>query len=63
MTNTQNGEFKGTVKEAIADIRSDIAELKADLKTLKDRYWFLLIILLITLADKIPQLIGMVVAK
>ena len=62
MDKNTNGEFKGTVKEAIRDIRSDISEVKDDIKSLNKRYWLLLILVTVAVIERLPALVGIISA-
>ena len=62
MDKNTNGEFKGTVKEAIRDIRSDIGEVKEDIKSLNKRYWLLLILVTVAVIERLPALVNLVSA-
>ena len=57
------GEFKGTTKEAIKDIRGDIKEMKDDIKGLNKRFWVLLIIGTVALIERLPDLITLALAN
>ncbi len=58
-----NGEFKGTVKEAIADLKEDVGEIKLDVRSLNKRFWILLIIGSLALADYVPDLLKVAFAS
>ena len=59
----ENGEFKGTVKEAIADIKEDIVELKTDFKGMNKRIWILFILLSVAIIERLPSLLSIAMAK
>ena len=58
--NNDNGEFKGSTKEAILDLKADLAEVKADVA--KIRNWMLIITMLLTVAiiERLPTLVNLV---
>lgn len=64
MTHENNySEFKGTTKEAIRDIREDISALKEEVQVLNKKVWILVIALSILAIDRLPSLVGLVLAR
>ncbi len=62
MTNS-DGEFKGSTKEAITIMKSDIKDIKKEIKSLNKRFWILLLIGSIALIEKLPHLMRLAFAK
>lgn len=57
------GEFKGTTKEAIRDIRGDVKELKNEIKSLNRRWWITIVLLTALTLEKLPSIVSLVMAK
>lgn len=57
------GEFKGTTKEAIRDIREDISSLKGDIASINNKLLVVFILLAIAIIERLPTLINLVLAK
>ena len=60
--NGELGEFKGTTKEAIRDIRKDVAEISDDMKSMNRRIWILFILLSVAIIERLPSLVGYALA-
>lgn len=60
---TDNGEFKGTTKQAIVDIRKDIDEIKGDVKSMNKRILILFILLTVAIIERLPSLISLALAR
>lgn len=61
--NGRMGEFRGTTKEAIRDIREDISSLKKEVKSINDKLIVVFILLAIAVIERLPTLISLVMAK
>ena len=60
---TENGEFKGTTKEAIRDIREDISLLKSEVKSINNKLIVVFILLAVAVIERLPTLISLVLAR
>jgi len=58
-----NGEFKGSTKQALADLKEHIQEIKNELASLNRRYWVVLILLVVTVIERLPTLINLALAQ
>ena len=58
-----NGEFKGSTKQALADLNEHIQEIKNELASLNRRYWVVLILLVVTVIERLPTLINLALAQ
>ena len=59
---TKNGdiaEFKGTTREAIADLKEDVKCIKNDVASLNKRFWILLILVTVAVIEKLPTLLAL----
>ena len=57
-----NGEFKGSVKESIADLKADVQELKNEVAN--QRKWLTVLSILVTIAviERIPDFLHIITA-
>ncbi len=62
-TMNTNGEFKGTTKQAIADLKEEVREVKVEVKSLNKRFWIFLIIGTAILAERLPSLLNIALAR
>jgi len=55
--NNSNGEFKGSTRQALTDMKSEMKDLKEEVKTL--RRWLIILSMVTTIAvlEKLPDLI------
>ena len=60
--NNSNGEFKGTTKEAIKDIRGDITEIKDDIKYTRRWLTAVTVITSIALIERAPGFLKNVIS-
>ena len=58
-----NGEFKGSTKQAIVDIRNDISTLQSDVKSINNKMVVVFILLSVAVVERLPSLINLVMAK
>lgn len=50
-------EFKGSTKEAIADLKGDMIDVKKEVSSLNKRFWIILILLSVAVIERLPNLI------
>lgn len=60
--NESDGEFRGTTKEAIRGLTSDIAELRDDVKSLNRRLNVLSLLLVVAIIERLPTLVSLIQA-
>ena len=63
---TRNGdisEFKGSTKQAILDMREDIRTVQTDIKSINNKLIVLFLILVVSVVERLPSLISLVMAK
>ncbi len=58
-----NGEFKGSTKQAIIDIRGDIKKIDKRQDSMDKRIWYLFILLAVATIERLPSLVSLVMAK
>ena len=56
---TKNGEFVGTTKEAIRDLKEDVVEVKKEVAALNKRFWVLLILITVAVIERLPSIIAL----
>lgn len=56
-------EFKGETKEAVTTLKEDFKELKGKVESMDKRLWLIIVLLVVTLAVKAPELTGTLVSK
>jgi len=54
-----NSEFKGSTKEAIADLKEDVRGIKTEVNSLNKRFWLVLILLVVAVIERLPTLIAL----
>ena len=57
-----NGEFKGSTKQALHDIRSDVKELKDDYKSLRKWLVVLSVVTTVAVIERLPDFANAIVA-
>ena len=63
MKNNNSGEFRGSTKQALTDLREEIQELKKRVESLNTRFWIILILLILTTIERLPTLINFALAS
>ena len=57
---TNNGEFKGSTREAIADLKADVQELKVEVSNLRRLLIVLSIMLTVAVIERIPDFLKII---
>jgi len=60
-TNGEYGEFRGTTRQAILDIKEDIKGFDKRIENLEKRFLIMIILLVVAVIERLPNLISYVV--
>ena len=62
MTKNGDSEFKGSTKEAINDLKGDMADVKKEVSSLNKRFWIMLILLVVAVIERLPTILSLALA-
>lgn len=58
--NGSNGEFKGTTREAIRNLHTNVSEVKDEVQSLNRRFWIILIVVTVAMVERLPGFMGVI---
>ena len=62
MTKNGDSEFKGSTKEAINDLKGDMADVKKEVSSLNKRFLIILILLVVAVIERLPTILSLALA-